>query len=612
MNLKRSTLRPQNRRGLSSVVGALFFTILMIASFSVLSLALDAQTDIVTTQRIISDIEIKKQQEQFGVSAYTYGGNLLNVTVSNQGQNPVEISSIWIVNKTLSDEPATRYAVTYDDAFVSSGLISNVLFHQALAMTPDTYDIKVISALGSIKTIEFNTAAGPSNVLRAELITDPPDVVIGKNVTVAMIVTNTGEGLIQDVQPEMQPLGGSGTEIASTSHTPPSVNLKRGESVMFSWDYQVTGDSGDDLIFSAIARGDFVGIDDVSSNVVSDMSVLRAAGEGGGGSEVIIKNELFGKPQIFMIMPNAVGQNSGDENDRAIWGVNVANPTDQPMFVSKVVIIAISPRATSSDKIFLEKCEDPTNNSKPEGVETISPTSDKWACPESNQLMWKDINNPQRIEPRSVFPFLAKITGANMGGTFPDAQNVYIQPIVFTSLGQFASSGYGSTMHSKDVALPNVFLARNPQSVISSDILGNMAGIVEGTTVTFNATLADMSSDSSYGITAGTDLIINIPKEWTFGSVVSYAGFNTPTVVTYPDDSTQIVGDLINSIDNHSEAKTITFTATAPSVTSAKMYVMHILANGIATGDVSGGAAVFTVGPIAETVLQVCPTSGCP
>ena len=48
---------PRKRRGLSSVVGALFFTVLMIAGFSVLSLALDAQTDIVTTQRIVSDIE---------------------------------------------------------------------------------------------------------------------------------------------------------------------------------------------------------------------------------------------------------------------------------------------------------------------------------------------------------------------------------------------------------------------------------------------------------------------------------------------------------------------------------------------------------------------------
>jgi len=39
------------------------------------------------------------------------------------------------------------------------------------------------------------------------------------------------------------------------------------------------------------------------------------------------------------------------------------------------------------------------------------------------------------------------------------------------------------------------------------------------------------------------------------------------------------------------------------------MYVMHILADGTATGDSTSG--VFTVGPIAETVLQVCPTTGC-
>ena len=78
MNLKKICFQPQNRRGLSSVVGALFFTVLMIAGFSVLSLALDAQEDIVTTQRVISDIEIKKQQEEFGVLASIDGNDLLS------------------------------------------------------------------------------------------------------------------------------------------------------------------------------------------------------------------------------------------------------------------------------------------------------------------------------------------------------------------------------------------------------------------------------------------------------------------------------------------------------------------------------------------------------
>ncbi|HSG84532.1 MAG TPA: hypothetical protein VLA08_08255, partial [Nitrosopumilus sp.] len=105
---KISLFHFQKRRGLSSVVGALFFTVLMIAGFSVLSLALDAQTDIVTTQRIVSDIEIKKQQEQFAVSTSIDEDNILSMNVKNQGQNPVEISSIWIINKTLSNQPVTR------------------------------------------------------------------------------------------------------------------------------------------------------------------------------------------------------------------------------------------------------------------------------------------------------------------------------------------------------------------------------------------------------------------------------------------------------------------------------------------------------------------------
>jgi hypothetical protein len=509
----------------------------------------------------------------------------------------------------LPDQPATRYDVNYDDAFVSSGFTNNVLSTQTLQMIPDTYDIKVVSSFGSIKTVVFDNNGGGSSGLRAELITDPPDVVLGKNVTVAMIVTNTGEGLIQDVQPEMQPLGGSAFVIASGPHTPTSVNLERGESVMFSWDYQVDGVTGDDIIFSAVARGDFVGIDDVSSNVVSDTSLLREAGEGGGGGEVVISNELFGKPQIFMVMPNAVGDEDSFEIDRPIWGVNVANPTDQPMFVNKVVIMAFVPRANSQDDVFVRNCEGVPGGS-PEKPATISPTPDNWSCPESNQLMWRDVVNPVEVAPRSVFPFLVGVGSGNMGGSLTDAQNILIQPVVFTTLGQYGKAGYGTTMHTAEVALPNVFLARDTESVASSNVMSELRGIVEGSTVKFNATIADMSSDSVYGINADTSLIINIPKEWTFNNVISSNGFTISSPVTYPDGSTQIVGSLISSIDDHSEAKTIQFTATAPFVSKAKMYVMHILANGVATGN--GGTGTFTVGPIAETVLQVCPTSGCP
>ena len=55
----------------------------MVAGFSVLSLALDAQTDIVNTQRIVSDVELKKQQERFGIAVSTDANNRLDISVSN-------------------------------------------------------------------------------------------------------------------------------------------------------------------------------------------------------------------------------------------------------------------------------------------------------------------------------------------------------------------------------------------------------------------------------------------------------------------------------------------------------------------------------------------------
>ncbi len=593
MNLKRSALRPQNRRGLSSVVGALFFTILMIAGFSVLSLALDAQTDIVTTQRIVSDIELKKQQEQFGVLASTDGNNILTVGINNQGQNPVEISSIWIVNKTLSDQPATRYAVTYDDAFVPTGLVIDVLFHQALAMTPDTYDIKVISALGSIETIEFNSGAGSSNGLRAELITDPPDVIIGQNVTVAMMVTNTGTVNVQNVKPEPLSVGGTGSVIASTPHNPSSVNLDRGESVMFSWDYQVTGNSGDDLTFSTFAKGDYESPGDVSSNVASDVSILRLPTDGGpGGVPDIVNDDLFARPQLFFIIPSSQGQSNAAE---ALWGMNVVNPINAEMKVSKIVITAFAPGGNTNDILFQR-----TGNSC--DFNPISPVlgpDSNLTCPSENALMWKS-TTPVIIPANSTKSFMTKVDPGSPSGNL-GLESIIVQGSVFTTSGSFGKSGYQSTMSETTTSIVNVYLTDdtlNPRT--SANIKATRIGIPSNSLETFSVALADMDLVDATRINSGAQLIINVPKQWTDVAVTGYTDFTAmPSITAFGDGSHQIVG--ITSVDYGSTATpagTITFEARAPVVGEDQLFVMYILAQGVTSNG-------FTIGPLAEVILQV-------
>jgi len=597
---------------LSSVVGALFFTVLMIAGFSVLSLALDAQTDIVTTQRIVSDIEIKKQQEQFGVLASTDGNGILNLGVNNLGQNPVEISSIWITNKTLSDQPVTRYNVSYDDAFIPSGFTNNVLSTQSIEMIPDAYDIKVISSFGTIKIIELVVGPGSTSTgLRAELITIPPDVIINHTVTIAMIVTNTGEGIIQNVEPDPLSVTGTGTVVTISSHTPSSVNLDRGESVMFSWDVEVTGNSGDNLIFSSIARGDFVDPDDVYTNVVSDESILRepddggsggSGGSGGGEETIVIYDDLLSKPGIFMVVPNPFGW--GPTGEKGLWGMNIVNPTERDMWVNKAVLSLLITRGSSADDVFA------TGSCSPDA---ITPPIAAWDCTTDNQIKWEPSPGNQHLIPKkSVQQFLALADSGTLNGN-DEVDTILVTGSVFTTLGQFAKTGFGTAFQqqgSNNFPIVNVYLTRdenNPLNVL--DIHTTELGMISGTAKTFYAVLADFDSDKSTFIKhTDSRLIVNIPNDWTLNSYSS--DDLTLSVTTNSDGSSQIVGVVNNVIDGEgiefgtTEAGIIEFNITPPTVTDTKMYVMHILADGYTDSN-------FLIGPIAEVVLQVCPIGGC-
>jgi len=530
------------KRGISTIIGGIIFLVLLTAGFSTFFVAMDVQSDTINAQRTISNSIIEKTQEQFSIAVATDDSNgyKLGIQVKNTGPNPIQISNIWIINKSDVNYPVKNIPVYYNDAFITSGTNSSILETQHLTMVPNDYDIKVISTLGTIE--KFELKVGGNNYLLAEMFTIPPDVRQGENATIALRVTNVGVTMISDVAPGNLLLDDALPPHAQVSYVGPVANgpidLNPSESTIFSWDMTLipTASIGTKVKFSNLATGtESVTGFGVSSNTASDKIIIRDP-KGGAGEEEVIKEELFGRPQIFMLFPNAVGD---DVNNRAAWGVLVANPTDQPMEVTKVVIMAFSPRTTASDKIFMGDCE---NKSSPNSPLTISPTrgltipsgDPTWTCPESNQLMWRDLVTPAIVQPRSVHPFLVEIGADNFGSTLPDAGNILIQPIVFTSLGQFGKPGYGSTMHSKNTAMPNVFLSKvdsQTTAATNGNILGNITKITEGTSVAFNATLVDMSEDT-WGINAGTKLIINIPRDWIYGGISTNSGFTIISEVT--------------------------------------------------------------------------------
>lgn len=573
------------KRGVSTVVGSVFFLVLLSGGLSVSYLIIDTQSDMLNAQQTIADSEIKKIQEKFTVSVSSdkANNNQLAVYVKNQGSNSLHIDNIWIINETAS-HPATKYDVSYSDSTLAPGYGDNILKNNPLYMTSGDYKIKVVSAIGTIRTAEFEVGAnGP---LKSKMILDPPNVSIGENATAWIFVTNTGATKILNVTAASILVSPLSAVTASSPVLQSTIDLEPYQSTIFSWKYKLTGAAGSSVGFTTYAKGIDEGTKTLvkSENASSTVSLRNNA-----DLDSIVTQTLLSKPEIFMTIPSPFG----DASDKGVWGVNVVNPTNQPIYVSKVVINAITPRAQSNDLIF------DTNVCAPVA---ISPTTSNWSCPAGNQLVWKNTINPQKIEPKSVFPFLAMVKPGSLAGNQPDLETIVLQTNVFTTLGQFGKAGYGSAMKNTDTSMPNVYLSKVSGSMNSANIITNMTNVKAGSTVKFNATIADFDTGTSNVISAGSRLIVNIPKGWSDVSVVSATGFDAPIVPqTFADTSSQIVGVLSSDVTGASGvARTIQFTATAPPVNGTQMYVMYVLAD----GDVNNS---FPIGPLTEIVLQVTP-----
>ncbi|MFB5606120.1 MAG: hypothetical protein ACE5R7_07515, partial [Nitrosarchaeum sp.] len=232
-------------------------------------------------------------------------------------------------------------------------------------------------------------------------------------------------------------------------------------------------------------------------------------------------------------------------------------------------------------------------------ISPITGSDPNWSCPSENALMWQS-TTPITIPANSTKSFLTKVEPGKPSGSSA-LESIVVQGSVFTTLGSFGKSGYQSTMSGTESSIVNVHLTKDPLNPRSSgNIKSSLVGITPNSVRLFNVTLADMDSLSTTTVNAGAKLIINVPKDWTNVTVTSSNGFvGTPTVTAFGDTSHQIVGITSAPLGSASSvADTISFTARAPNITTDRLYVMYVLAQGQTNSN-------FSIGPLAEVVLQV-------
>ncbi len=139
-------------RGISTVVGGIIFLVLLTAGFSTFFAAMDVQSDTINAHRTVSNYIIEKTQEDFEIEVTSNNstGYKLGILVKNEGSNPVQISNIWIINKSEVNEPATSYDVNSNDAFIPLGHYAQILEKTPIKMKHGEHAIKVVSVLGTI------------------------------------------------------------------------------------------------------------------------------------------------------------------------------------------------------------------------------------------------------------------------------------------------------------------------------------------------------------------------------------------------------------------------------------------------------------------------------
>jgi hypothetical protein len=409
--LNNNSIISQKRRGLSSIVGALLFVVLMVATFAVLGVALDSQTDIVDTGREVADLGLKKQQEDFIITnVEQIPTESLSITAKNNGQNPTEIFTLVMTNSSdiANGYPTRTFDIPSDTSFLPPGTDQSTDIVETLDIvmkTPgigktDHYKFKVISSLGTIKTFNLVcydsglcdqgvSGGGGSGDLAVQLFLDGPNGVNTKTSTVVMFVSNIGDGELKEIWPDKAcgdvgfptithapPTDNLGdftscelTPVASTDSNcndggvpPTGVCLGAGQTMIFKWDGTVSGDVGDEFNFCNSVSGKQLDNTPVSSNTdcdeldVIDPNDCGGCDDGGeGGDSIIILDDLLIRPSIFVTLPSPYGSTGGggqDNDNTGIVGVQVANPTNSTFSISKVTITAFAPGANNNVLIF--------------------------------------------------------------------------------------------------------------------------------------------------------------------------------------------------------------------------------------------------------------------
>jgi hypothetical protein len=261
------------RRALSTVIGVLFFVIVMASTISYVGYSMDLIGNLAEAVTVKQDQNFNRQNEEFKITDARVDFNEFNLTVKNTGTIPINITRMWAQNITDSSWNQTKYQL--NQIVSPGGLVSNIGQGTGLvALDSESYGLKLVTERGN--SLLTQVLSGSRHSIEMTLFHSPASPLTNQNVTLLFSVKNnlTDGSIIKSLVPDFRPPTTTGAATAvQQGPTMPTIveGLKPGETAIFEATYLVSGDLSDKIIFNATVANA------VQGNFVTDLSEIDIA-----------------------------------------------------------------------------------------------------------------------------------------------------------------------------------------------------------------------------------------------------------------------------------------------------------------------------------------------
>ncbi|HYL66560.1 MAG TPA: hypothetical protein VEU72_05355 [Nitrosopumilaceae archaeon] len=250
----------RDRKGISTVIGSVFFIIIFtsIASYVIYSMNQIDQFGVAVIGK--GQDNINRNNEAFEITGVTKDNNKFNITIQNTGQLPVNITRLWIQNKTDPTWPTTKFTI---NQIVAPGQTLTKIGEnlQLTAKPSQAYDISLVTERGNTKEFLVNSAS--QKPLYLQLFVLPDKISTGFDTTILFAVTNnmSNNGILTNLAPNLSiatPIGATTTMISGPEPSTYPI-LQKGDTAYFKWVYNISGNSGQGINFTASLQNGYLG-----------------------------------------------------------------------------------------------------------------------------------------------------------------------------------------------------------------------------------------------------------------------------------------------------------------------------------------------------------------